>query len=125
MSVETELRASLLASATLTAIVGQNVYPGQAPQSIGPSASYVIYQRGPDDPIMCLDGATGLVNCRFSLECIGGSYSQSCAIASACRSALSTWLLDAIDDVVYQADDGSDLVIRGRRIEVSKLIVES
>ena len=85
--MEEALRTFLLASAGLTALVGQRVHWVRSPQGSA-SPRVVLYGiSGVRD--MRMDGPTGLVASRVQVDCLGASYGSAKAVARAVEARLS------------------------------------
>lgn len=96
MTIETGLRAHLIADATLAALVVDRVYPMPAPQNAG--YPFVTWQRISGERVFSLGGPSGLAYPRFQIDVWsdsrenrpagGAPYLESRAIADAIRRAL-------------------------------------
>lgn len=100
MSIETGIYAVLTGDAGVSALVGTRIYPLVVPQDA--SLPAIAYQRVSGGPTYTQDGDANLTPARFQFTCLGSSYSQAKAVATAVRAAISgasgTW-----DDVTVGA----------------------
>lgn len=80
------LYAQLKATAALTAVVGDSIYPAPAPQDAG--NPYVTYQQisGPPDHLMGAD--SGQIDARFDIGAWGASHQNALDAAVQVRKAL-------------------------------------
>lgn len=68
MSAETTLYSTLSAAAPVTAIVGTNIYPDQAPQELDPP--FIVYERAGTDPTMTIHGTIVATKVTVDLHCL-------------------------------------------------------
>lgn len=89
-SAENAIRALLLDSAAVLALVSERIYPQSAPQKTPKEdqAAYIVYQRIDTDPTHTMLAAGGLAFVRVQLELYGRSYDECRQIAEAVRLAL-------------------------------------
>jgi hypothetical protein len=90
--IETALRAQLLATPAVTALVGQRIYALILPQKPQGGAGWVpavTYQRIAAIRENALDGATGLVGVRFQVDSWALTYAEVKDLAAAVRGALN------------------------------------
>lgn len=84
--MEQELRARLLSSAALAAVVGGLVDWGESPQ---PGASrYVVLTLVSDDEGATMQGRDGLRQSRVQVDCYGPDYATVAAMAAAVKDSL-------------------------------------
>jgi hypothetical protein len=86
MSAESSLRAVLLASPAVAALVGTRVYPMTLPQA--PTLPAVTFQRISTVPDHLLDAESWRVPCRVSLSLWASSFDGMRALADAVTTAL-------------------------------------
>lgn len=86
------IRAKLLAAPAVKSLVGERIYPRQAPQ--GAPAPYVVLQVISDVPVASLNGAPGTRLARVRLQV--DSYAEGYRAAHA--------LAQAVDDVIAALD---------------------
>lgn len=93
-TVETAIRDLLLEDADLTALLGDRIYPQDAPQTAEPP--YVLYFTADPEQTLTLNGYINNYNQAFRFDCYGGplgrSYSSAKAIAKALRTCLFSFL---------------------------------
>ena len=87
-TIETALRAILVADATTLALVSNRVYPGYAPASATPDEDVIIYQQISGPRLHDLDGPDGMVTFRFQFDCLSPTMPRARALADAVRGAL-------------------------------------
>jgi len=86
MLIEQALHDALLADATVTGLVGERVYYGKAKQdTVSP---YIVITKQSAPRMHSHDGASGLVNARFTFEIYAVSYLSVKTIAAAIQSVL-------------------------------------
>jgi hypothetical protein len=86
MSLETALRAYVLADAATAAIVGQRMYPRGLPQ--GPTFPALVYSRVDTRRLHDLDGPDGLPRARVQVTAWGSSVQAATDLAAAVRKRL-------------------------------------
>lgn len=87
MTAETAIIQLLLADGSVSAIVGNNVWPGSKPQASGFPAITVNWVEG--NPIYTNDGDSGLANVRLELDCWGDTYTEAKDLAAVVKTLLS------------------------------------
>jgi hypothetical protein len=102
--IESNLRAHLLAQATITALVSQRIYPLKLPQ--GATLPAITYQTIFGVPAVSHDGDADIGRRRIQIDCWSRSYAESLNIASAVRAATSG----------YRGPMGSDPYVNARVI---------
>ncbi len=85
--MEEAVTAHLLASAGVTALVGQRVTWLERPQASALPA--IVLQRIGGQPDYAMDGPTGLAQSRVQVDCWGGAYATAKAVARAVVEGLS------------------------------------
>ena len=86
MSLETGLRAALVADATTNALVSGRIYPEMMPQDTKYPA--ITYQRISTVRTQFLTGVDDFTRVRIQVDCWDDSYSGVKSLASAVKSAL-------------------------------------
>ena len=86
MSLETALRAYVLADAATAAIVGQRMYPRRLPQ--GPTLPALDYQRVDTRRLHDFDGPDGLPRARVQVRAWGASVQSATDTAALVRARL-------------------------------------
>lgn len=97
--MEEALRTLLLASAGLTALVGQRVHWVRSPQGTASPRVVLYVISGLRD--MHMQGPSGLIASRVQIDCIGASYGSAKAVARAVEARLSGYSGSA-SGVVFQ-----------------------
>ena len=87
--MEEAIRARLLATAGLTALVSQRVYCGSRPQG-GPLPDIII-NRISGAPVYTDDGESGLASARLEIDCWGETYASAKTAARAVIASLSAF----------------------------------
>lgn len=87
MNIEETLRLWITREATVTALVGQRVYPLVVPE--GASLPAIVYRRISTERVYSHDGFSGLAKPRFQFSCVSTHYSEARAVANALRSLLN------------------------------------
>lgn len=85
-SIDESLVTILQASAAVTALAGERIYPLRALQTA--QQPLVIYQRISATREHSHDGPSGLARQRFQFRCVAGGYGQARQLADAVRGAL-------------------------------------
>jgi hypothetical protein len=80
-TVEQMLVKQLQATAGVTALVGERIYPGTAPQ--GTTADYITYELLTRHPFQAHDGSGGLYRARMSFLCHSATYANAKAAVAA------------------------------------------
>jgi hypothetical protein len=86
MSLETAMRAYVLADAAITAIAGQRMYPRGLPQ--GPTFPAIVYSRVDTRREHVMTGPDGLPRARVQVTCWGTSVQTATDLAAAVRVRL-------------------------------------
>lgn len=87
MSNESAFR-TLLASAAVTALVSDRIFPVLAEQSC--TRPYIVYSRASSDPQNSLGGFTAaLERIRWQVDCYAETFDSAIAIAAAVRAAVA------------------------------------
>ena len=86
MSLETALRAYVLADAAIAAAVGQRMYPRGLPQ--GPTFPALVYSRVDTRRLHDLDGPDGLPRARVQVTAWGSSVQAATELAALVRKRL-------------------------------------
>lgn len=111
ISVGEAIVAILLASSTLTDLIGNRVYPNYVPQNAAMPA--VTYQRisGPRDHTF--DGPSGLVQSRYQLNSWGATYGDMESVADAVRIAMDGFTGSVGGRVIQniETDDETDIPV--------------
>lgn len=120
MAVDESLRTVLLATTSITDIVGSTgVYVGDAGQS--ELSAYVVINQESHNPHGALDGTTGIGESQIDLDCYAKKRTQARTLANAVSAKLKdysgtsgsttfsafNWLDEASD--IVPADDGSQV----------------
>jgi len=85
--MEAALIAKLLATAGITALVGQRISWSRRPQ--GEALPAIVLHRIDGAPDYHLTGASGIVESRVQVDCWGASYGSAKAVARAVEAAVS------------------------------------
>lgn len=88
MSAETALRATLLAAAPVTALVGQRVVADRAEQ--GDPLPFAVFARTATEPYTTIDGDLLGGKTSIELQCWAESRAAAEALADACQNAIRT-----------------------------------
>jgi len=86
VSVAKAMRARLIATDGVTALVGQRIYPGKAPQDA--TIPYLVYQRISTTRFSTFSGASLIPESRMQIDIIASSQANAESIASAVRTSL-------------------------------------
>ena len=86
MSLETAMRAYVLADAAIAAVVGQRMYPRRLPQ--GPTLPALVYQRIDTRREHDMDGPDGLPRPRVQVTAWAASVQTATDLAAAVRERL-------------------------------------
>ena len=108
MSLETGLRAALLADGTVSGLVGTRVYPEVMPHDVTYPA--ISYQRVSTVRTQFLTGVDDFTQVRLQVDCWASSYADAKSLANAVKSAIDG--VRALDtETVYHCfmDSMSDL----------------
>lgn len=81
------LRTYVLADATVSGLVGARMYPVILPQN--PTMPAITYQYISGASVISHDGATGLENPTFQIDCWGSTYATMDALFEAVRERLN------------------------------------
>jgi len=116
MAVEADIYTELTTDATVSGLVGTNVFPSVAPQDA--DLPHVVYQRIGGGPIDTSPGPSGTTNRLYAFYCRATSYSGMKTLAEAVRDVLGTYtaaagspsvsscrLIEESEDVEYWPDD--------------------
>lgn len=109
MRIEEALSTKLRSTAAVSALVGNRIYPGKAPQ--GTTSAYVVYDLLGGENVGAHDGFTGLRSGRISFACCAPKYGEAKAVAEAVRLALAGWrgVQGALEISVPQVFEDEDL----------------
>ncbi len=112
---DTRLTAKLLATETVTAIVGSRVFPIMAPTNLQGRVKvelpYITYQTISDQSVNHSTGATETNSTRIQIDLWAETYAGAKALATAVKTALKNWT-DATGDPVISSchyQNGNDL----------------
>lgn len=86
-TIEGAMRELLLADPQVVALVGDRVYPQDAPQDAAPPM--VVYQTADLDQSVCVSGVENEFSQSFRFDCYGGAgepYASAKAVADAVRT---------------------------------------
>jgi hypothetical protein len=97
--MEEAIRARLLATAGVTALVASRVYCGSRPQ--GGALPDVIINLASDEPVYTDDGEAGLVNTRLEIDCWGTTYGSAKDTARTVIASLSAFV-GTVSGTVFQ-----------------------
>ena len=86
MSVESDLKARLVADATVDGLVDGRIYPGALPQN--PTYPAVSYFRVSATRLYNLKGTASRVTARFQIDCWAATHITARALADAIRASL-------------------------------------
>jgi len=86
MSLETAMRAYVLADATVAAAVGTRMYSRKPPQT--PGVPYIVYQRIDTRRLHDMDGPDGLPRPRVQIACWAANSTGAADLADAVRERL-------------------------------------
>jgi hypothetical protein len=87
--MEEAIRARLLATASVTALVSQRVYCGARPQA--GALPDIIINRISGAPVYTDQGESGLATARIQIDCWGLTYSSAKTVARAVIASLSAF----------------------------------
>lgn len=89
MSFLGDLRSYLAGRPAVFALVGQNIFAGNAPQGTSRTGPHIIYHQilGPRD--YHLTGASGVVDSQYQFSCFGNSAVQAQQVAKTIRDAFN------------------------------------
>lgn len=90
MSVETELRARLIADATVNGLVGTRIYPEVLPQN--PTLPAITYQDISMTSVQNLAGAAGMLMRRVQIDSFAATRVGVVALADAIRASLDGYI---------------------------------
>lgn len=88
MALESKIFSLLTTSTTITATMGNRIYPVRAPQNV--ASPYAVYQRISGGQVNGLDGYLTLENPRIQLDVYSTSYSQVKTLAEAIQTQMNT-----------------------------------
>jgi hypothetical protein len=91
--MEQAIIARLLATAGVTAIAGDRVFPGSRPQASALPA--VVFNVVSGAPVYTDDGEAGLAENRIQLDCWASTYTAAKQLAAAVKASLSAFVGDA------------------------------
>jgi hypothetical protein len=94
--IERAVRAHLIATAGVQALVASRIHPFRAPQGAVPP--FIVYQRISGERLHTLDGPTGRVHPRIQIDAYATTYPAARAIADAVRGALDGFQGDVAVD---------------------------
>jgi hypothetical protein len=135
--LESALVAALLADATLSGLLGTNVFPGHVPESVPPDQPAVWYRVRTRPNVHDLDGPAGTALAGLRFGAVSRSYSDVVVIADLVRLIfdgfagslgsvdLGVALAQSETDGLYRPDDGSDLVKFERAVDFQFIHRES
>ena len=86
MSVESDLKARLVADATVNGLIAGRCYPGVLPQS--PSYPALTFFRVSATRLYNFRGTASRVTARFQIDCWAATHIQARALADAVRASL-------------------------------------
>lgn len=81
------LQAYVVADSAVAALAGARMYPLKLPQS--PAMPAITYQHVSGATVVSNDGATGLANPTFQIDCWGNTYATMDALFQAVRERLN------------------------------------
>jgi hypothetical protein len=87
--LDTAIRAQMLATASLTALVGNRIFLGTAPQ--GTTRPCVVFYRGGGGPLQAIDGPVGTSVPLYDITSIGETIGSARQVAAAVAVALDGW----------------------------------
>lgn len=110
MSMETGLRAYLLADSSLAAIVGTKIYPQEAADSV--AEPYITYRLSDSEEPRYLSGAVRYRKFTYEMVCYQIVYDDATALADALQAAIGgtagaasvSTTLDGVSVVMFWAD---------------------
>ncbi len=129
MTIESGLRAYLMADSGVAALVADRIYPAPAPQ--GAVMPFVTWQRISGLRVQSLGGPSGLAQPTIQLDCwaetgtrneTGDGYGQAKALAQAVRQALdgkTGILLDGMRSAILLLDERDLFEGEARTVRVS------
>jgi hypothetical protein len=86
MSAETDLRALLVASAGVTALVGTRIAADRMEQ--GSARPFVVFARSASEPLQCLDGSVLKTLVTLDVQCWADTRASAEAVADAVTAAV-------------------------------------
>lgn len=113
MSVETLMRAELIASANVVALVSARIYPQIAPQ--GAAMPYIVYQRISSVPERVATGTNATTETRIQFQIVDDNYDDARTLADYVKAALHGWTATSSTPSISGCDlimdlDGETLV---------------
>jgi hypothetical protein len=98
MSVQSDIKTAL------NAVASGRVYPQVAPAEV--DRPFVVYRKVDEDPVMTLQGYTGLTNFTFAFDCWADTYLEALTLADSVRAAVeAAAALKPLSRVPSGADD--------------------
>jgi hypothetical protein len=91
MTAENVLRAKLLATPAVVALVAERIYPAEGVPQGSPMPVIAHDRISAADGVLDLDGDTAPDEVRVQLNCWATSYDAAMAVAAAVRTALQGW----------------------------------
>lgn len=131
MTIESAIRALMLADGTVSAALGERVYSGYAPQDA--DKPYAIISRSGTDVDHHMGGASGLEEVTIDLWLFGVAKAALDALAARCKAVLDSvndrttasgiaisklWITDQADDEIL-IPDGTGRPVRSIRQQYS------
>lgn len=111
----------LVADTALNALIGNNVYPIQAPQNC--SAPYIIYQRIATQPMATLGEATGNQFDLIQFSCFATTFEEVDSVGLALVAALDGAVVHANDNATLQSRrDGYEEAVELYRVDCDFLV---
>lgn len=133
MSLESDIRAFLIADADVTAIVGTRIFPLRIPQGQAlPAIRYVVIASSSDHH---LGGTSGSAETTIQFDCYSETYSEAIDLGNKVRTALvasnngqhvagstniyETRLTAQSDETPFREPDASDKWIYNRSLDLA------
>lgn len=87
--IEEALRLLLTGDSGVAAIVGARVFPGRADESA--ARPYIVYSRVTASRVRSTDGASGLAQPQFQVDCYAEKYLTAITLAARVRTLLENY----------------------------------
>jgi len=120
MTFEEELSSYLLSHTSLISLVGDKIYPSDAPQRVVPP--YCTFIRIFSDREYSHDGYSGLEHVDLQLSCFSKTYLQSIQVAKQVTLALEAW--PTVNNNVQTALQQGSKDLYADRVELHHCAVE-
>ena len=125
MTIDATLYQRLSTFSGLTALTGDRLYPGVAPQSV--NLPFVVWRRVSVVRYPAMGSDSGVVSVRIQFDIIAGTYSSMRAVVEQLRAALQRWrdpaaspeVIDCtIETELEQTEDLADAVLHRGIVDI-------